>query len=246
LFGKKSRLPVLISKGPNVNSAIETTLQPLDAGTVRHRVVQLLTHHIVQGSFLPGQRLTEQQLATSLNVSRGPLREAIRELAETGLLVSKPYKGLYVRSVTQKDLEELYSLRTALETFAIERCWGNRTEAAKDDLHKRSRELKKTIGKGADGQRAIEQELHLHSWCYELSNHSLLQKHWEGMRSNVNFYFSLHHRAHDRKGPLRQSHDTYVNLACGDSLPDMLEHLKHHMRQGFEVTLSSLSDKLSS
>ena len=227
-----------------MNLVPQIALQPLDDGTVRHRVVQLLTRHIVDGNFAPGQRLTEQQLASSLNVSRGPLREAIRELAETGLLVSKPYKGLYVRSVTHKDLEELYSLRTALEIFAFERCWSHRTEAAKDDLRSRSDVLKRTIDEGLDGQQAIELELRLHNWCYELSDHRLLQKNWEGMRSNVNFYFSLHQRAHDRKGPLRQSHDLYVELACGDSLPKMLEHLKDHMRQGFETTLDALTNRL--
>ncbi|WCR12272.1 GntR family transcriptional regulator [Paracoccus stylophorae] len=221
-----------------------TELRPLDDGTVRRRVVQLLTDHIVRGDFAPGQRLTEQQLANALNVSRGPLREAIRELAEIGLLVSLPYKGLYVRSVTHKDLEELYSLRTALETFAFERCWDKRTDAAKADLRQRSADLKATIDIGLDGARAIEQELHLHSWCFELSEHSLLMKSWKSMRVNVYFYFSLHQQALNRKGPLRQSHDQYVDRACGDSLSLMLAHLKGHMRQGLETTVNALSEEL--
>lgn len=225
--------------------ALNTDLQPLDDGTVRRRVAQLLTDHIVRGDFTPGQRLTEQQLSAALNVSRGPLREAIRELAEIGLLVSVPYKGLYVRSVTRRDLEELYSLRTALESFAFERCWAKRTNAAKADLRDRSDDLKATIDAGRDGARAIEQELYLHSWCFDLSNHSLLRKNWVAMRANVYFYFSLHQRAHNRKGPLRQSHDEYVELACGDSLPLMLAHLKDHMRQGLETTLDALSDTMT-
>lgn len=224
---------------------LENTLQPLDDGTIRRRVVNMLTEHIVKGNFSPGQRLTEQQLATSLKVSRGPLREAVRELVDTGLLVSLPYKGLYVRSVTRKDLEELYSLRTVLETFAFERIWNHRSDTAKDDLRRRSEALKKTIDAGEDGQRAIEQELHLHSWCFDLSDHDLLQKSWQSMRSNVYFYFSLHQQAHNRSGPLRQSHDQYVELACGDDLDSLRSHLKDHMRQGFETTLEVLSDSLS-
>lgn len=224
--------------------ASKTELRPLDDGTIRRRAAQMLTEHIVRGNFAPGERLTEQKLAKALNVSRGPLREAIRELAEIGLLVSVPYKGLYVRSVTRKDLEELYSLRTALESFAFERCWEKRTEEAILDLRQRSDELKATIDADSDGRRAIEQELHLHSWCFELSQHSLLMKSWQSMRVNVYFYFWLHQQAHHRQGPLRRSHDKYVDLACGDSLPRMLAHLKEHMRQGLETTIEALSGEL--
>jgi len=229
-----------------LNLTSDTELRPLDDGTVRRRVAQLLTDHIIRGVLSPGERLTEQKLAQALNVSRGPLREAIRELAETGLLVSVPYKGLYVRSVTHKDLEELYSLRTALESFAFERCWTKRTDASLRDLRKRSDNLKATIDANSDGRLAIEQELHLHSWCFELSEHSLLMKNWQAMRVNVYFYFSLHQQAHNRKGPLRQSHDQYVELACGDSLPKMLNHLKDHMRQGLETTVDVLAERLNS
>ena len=221
-----------------------TELRPLDDGTIRCRAAQMLTDHIIRGNFVPGERLTEQKLARALNVSRGPLREAIRELAEIGLLVSVPYKGLYVRSVTRKDLEELYSLRTALESFAFERCWGKRSEEAILDLRQRSDDLKATIDVGSDSRRAIEQELYLHSWCFELSQHSLLMKSWQSMRVNVYFYFSLHQKAHHRKGPLRQSHDEYVDLACGDSLTRMLAHLKDHMRQGLVTTIEALSGEL--
>ena len=45
---------------------------------------------------------------------------------------------------------------------------------------------------------------------------------------------------------LRQSHDQYVDLACGDSLPKMLNHLKDHMRQGLETTVDVLAERLNS
>ncbi|WP_172961055.1 GntR family transcriptional regulator [Oceaniglobus roseus] len=214
--------------------------EPLGETTVRSRIAQRLTEHIVGGRLSPGQRLTEQQLAASLGVSRGPLREAIRDLVDTGLLTSVPYKGLYVRSMTRRDLEELYSLRTALERFAFERGWDRRTPAALEDLARRAETLRRCIDRGDDGQAAIAHELHLHGWIYEVSGHGLLARTWEGMKPNVHFYFSLHQRAHDRKGPQRQSHDLYVTLASGDDLPAMLAHLSDHMRQGLAVTLAAL------
>lgn len=222
----------------------DLSLKPVDDGTVRRRITQQLTNHIVSGGFSPGQKLTEQQLAASLQVSRGLLREAVRELAELGLLISVPYRGLFVRSISRQDLEELYSLRTRLESFAFELLWDLRTPEALDDLRRRHVALNRTIEEGADSLRAIEEELYLHNWCFELCGHNLLRRTWEGMRPHVNFYFSLHQKAHDRKGPLRASHDVYVRLACGDDLAAMLDHLKDHMRQGLARTIEELSSDL--
>lgn len=217
-------------------------LEPVDDSTIRGQVLTRLRQHIVSGRLAPGQRLTEQELASSLRVSRGPLREAIRELVEVGLIVAVPYKGMFVRSVTAKDLEELYSLRTVLERFAFEQCWSKREPDALDDLHARNAALVRIVDEGQEPGLAIDQELVLHDWCYELSQHVLLRRAWDRLKPNLKFYFSLHQRAHDRRGPLRESHDRYVKLACGDDLSAMLAHLTEHMRQGLDVTMQLLND----
>lgn len=214
------------------------SLKPVDGHTRRGQIVRQLRDFIVSGQLSPGDRLTEADLASRLGVSRAPLREAIRELVDGGLVVSEPYKGLFVRSVTRRDLEELYSLRTALEQFAFRQAWEKRTEAAREDLANRNAELAKVVTVGQDPGLAIELELHLHNWCYELAGHSLLQKSWQKMLPNLQFYFTLHQKAHKRAGPLREAHDVYVELACGDDLEAMLRHLEDHMRQGLETTTS--------
>ena len=215
-------------------------LQPVNDMTLREQILTRLRDYIVSGELEPGKRLTEQALSSSLQVSRGPLREAIRELVDIGLIVSTPYKGIFVRSVTRKDLEELYSLRANLEQFAFRQCWASRTEAALLDLQARNAALIQTVDEGLNAHLAIDQELILHSWCYELSDHSLLRKSWERMKPNLKFYFSLHQQAHSRKGPFRRSHDVYVDLASGESLQRMLDHLQDHMRQGLETTMALL------
>lgn len=218
---------------------VESTLiKPVSDSTLRSRTVDQMKLLIVSGDLAAGSRLTETSLASALGISRGPLREAIRELVDIGLLVSKPYKGLFVREVTRRDLEEIYSLRTALEQFAFKECWDKRTAAALADLHQRNEVLAATIEKGIDPLGAIEDELNLHSWCYEVSGHRLLLQSWNRMRPNLQFYFAMHQQAHERRGPLRQAHDTYIRLAGGDDLDAMLEHLVDHMRQGLQTTIS--------
>ena len=101
--------------------------------------------------------------------------------------------------------------------------------------------MKRTIDDGVDGQLAIDQELHLHNWCYELSSNAMLMKTWKGLEPHLKFYFTLHQFAHDRRGPLRQSHELYVELATGDDLEAMLDHIDLHMQQGLKRTLSAMT-----
>jgi len=213
-------------------------LQPISDSTLRGRCVDQLRDLIVTGDLVPGSRLTETELASALGVSRGPLREAIRELVDIGLVVSAPYKGLFVRKMTRNDLEEIYSLRTALERFAFQICWPQRNEKALLDLHKRRDVLQAAADDPSDRNNAITKELELHSWCYELSGHKLLQQSWRRLRPNLQFYFAVHHKAHARTGPFPLSHDTYFRLASGNNLDAMLEHLDEHMRQGLETTVN--------
>ena len=73
---------------------------------------------ILSGELKAGARITETELAERFGTSRGPVREAIRELAREGLLVELPRKGTLVSSLTAHDLTEVYGVREALETAA--------------------------------------------------------------------------------------------------------------------------------
>ena len=72
--------------------------------TIREQVYQILRDDICQGVYAPGTRLQEVDLAENLNVSRSPVREALRQLAADGLLLEIPNKGVYVKEFTAKDL----------------------------------------------------------------------------------------------------------------------------------------------
>lgn len=216
-------------------------LERITENTRRDMIADRLREMIVSGDVAAGARLTEVDLSEQLGVSRASLREAARELVECGLLVSVPYRGLFVRSFTRRDLEELYSFRTTLEKFAFRECWDRRSDVALDDLRRRNDDLAETVEAGNDPARAIELELALHNWCYELSDHRLLQEAWTRLRPNLQFYFTLHQRAHQRPGPLKTAHAVYVECACGDDLALMLDHIDAHMRQGLERTLGFLT-----
>ena len=102
--------------------------------TMREQVYQILRDNICRGVYAPGTRLQELDIAESLDVSRSPVREALRQLAADGLLLEIPNKGVYVKEFTSKDIEEIFDLRVMLEAYAIYHSAGHQTSARRDRL----------------------------------------------------------------------------------------------------------------
>ncbi len=80
-----------------------------------------LSSRILQWQYLPGQRLTEEDLCAQFSVSRSPIREALGQLVEQGLVVKKARQGYAVRKIDMKEINELYDVRQVLELSVVER-----------------------------------------------------------------------------------------------------------------------------
>ena len=203
--------------------------------TIRIEVADRLRQAILGGDLLPGSPLIETMLAAQFQVSRAPLREAIRQLAEEGLVVTVPYIGTRVMALSVDDLREIQSMRVTLERFAFRQAWSRRDAEFSRELRRRHDALTAAIDKGDDAS-SISAELALHGLVYEASGHRLLLRAWESLRGKLQLYWAAHHRAHGSRGPRRDSHDQYVNLALGDDLRAMLAEVTSHMKRGSEVT----------
>jgi len=88
--------------------------------TLWQRVYDHLRVEILDGRLEPGTELAETALSEQLGVSRGPLREAIGRLAAEGLVTVRPRRGAVVRSLSEEEFLELYQVREALETMAVQ------------------------------------------------------------------------------------------------------------------------------
>ena len=103
------------------------------------------------------------------------------------------------------------------------------------ELVKRNEALIATIDAG-DDRASIETELAFHGLVYEASGHRLLQRAWHSLRGRLQLYWAAHHRAHGRRGPRRDSHDSYIAAVLGDDLAAMRAEIADHMRRGAETT----------
>jgi len=93
-------------------SALPATLVEVAAHRVRDA--------IMSGSLQPGEKIVEEQLCADLGISRAPLREALRQLAQQGLVEHLPRRGSRVTQWSPRDILQLFELRGVLERHAIE------------------------------------------------------------------------------------------------------------------------------
>lgn len=118
------------SAGLSELSDLSSTLKQIKPASIRQRVVDTLRSAIIRRDFLPGQRLVEEEICEQLGVSRGPLREALRQLEQEGLVVSHPYKWTEVAEISDIEVREiLMPIRITLEQFGFRHALQNLTDA---------------------------------------------------------------------------------------------------------------------
>src|SRR5262245_27735436 len=96
-------------------------LERFEPRTLKGNVTDLLRRSIIDGDLPPGIEFNQTQIAERLGISRGPLREALAQLEQEGLIENTPYKCVVVTQITPRYIQELYSVRIAVETLAVER-----------------------------------------------------------------------------------------------------------------------------
>ncbi|MEM7539770.1 MAG: GntR family transcriptional regulator [Chloroflexota bacterium] len=104
--------------------------EPIIYRTIPEQLSARIRHEILSGELQPGQPLREQEVSTRFAVSRGPVREALRQLTQQGLLVAEPNKGVRVAQYLSDSVRPLtVDLRRKIETFALDAIFDHITEA---------------------------------------------------------------------------------------------------------------------
>ncbi len=173
-------------------------LSPALATLLSDEVVDRLRDSILRGYFAPGDRLREEQLADALGVSRGPVRNALAQLEREGLAVRRPNRGAVVAELSRTDLEEVYSLRLAIEPVA---CAGAARHADKDDLTEMQAVIDgySKLTTKVSAREAAEVDLAFHDVVYRASRHRRLLGLWEDLRPQVYVFLCARTYVHTRE-----------------------------------------------
>ncbi|MBD1545582.1 GntR family transcriptional regulator [Roseibium aggregatum] len=115
------------------------TVIPIPRRTLHDELVDRLRHMIIEGELAPGEKLSEKDICALFDVSRTPLREAMKVLAKEGLIQLIPNRGATVSKLTMSDLEEAFPIMGALEAVSGELACANITDqeiSRMERLHK--------------------------------------------------------------------------------------------------------------
>lgn len=141
--------------------------------TIKQQVYEILRDDICSGVYAPGQQIQETELSKKLEISRSPIREALRQLVSEGLAVEYPNRGVFVKTYTPKDIEDVFDLRILLESYAIMRS-GNCLTLEKHHELNDCMERLKTYHSQDDIQRYVEEDTLLHQLLIQLSGNNLV------------------------------------------------------------------------
>lgn len=155
----------------------------IDRRTLREQVLERVRSLIGTGELAPGTRLVEQQLSDRLGVSRGTVREALRQLQEEGVVTSNSRGPVHVRALAPKEVADIYQVRAALEGLAAEMAAVSPDRARFVVAMKR--EAAGLANPRLSHQRRIEHDLRFHELLCEASGNPTLLRAWQHLSGPI-------------------------------------------------------------
>ncbi len=193
-----------------------------------HRIRCVLEQRILDGTLPPGTRLRELEIAKEFQTSQTPVREALEALHTMRLVESERYRGTYVRGITDREMEEAYTVRGALEQLAAELA-APHLEGNVQDL----REILATLREAAlsgDKQRYAKFNDQFHRSIVAHSRNSLLMESWSSLGFETRVRVHLAQRSQPNLAARADEHTPIVDaLEAGDGVLAGL-HLREHAR----------------
>ncbi|MFW6238551.1 MAG: GntR family transcriptional regulator [Halanaerobiales bacterium] len=155
---------------------------------LRTQVYEVLREAILQGRLKPGDKITEVAVAGELNVSRTPVREAIRMLELEEFLVIVPQRGIFVAGIKSvKEIDEIFRVRACLEEMAARIAARKISEETMVKLDYYCRQIDKCLQE-KDLEKCMEIDNALHKLIYEVADNRWLQKWLETLFEKVTRY----------------------------------------------------------
>lgn len=195
---------------------------------LREIVYEELRMQILTGKIKPGTRMMEIELAQDMDVSRTPIREAIRKLEKEGLVVIKPRKGAYASEVSIKDMVDILEVRGTLEGLAASYAAERMTSKEKEELIDISKKFDEAVARG-DMAEMISYDTKFHHLIVESSRNNHLIHMVEQLQELVlrfrYIYYKDFKRAEEMSPEHRRISDAILNSEGNDARFEAFNHI---------------------
>jgi DNA-binding GntR family transcriptional regulator len=209
--------------------------------TLRTHVVQRLREDILSGRYKPGDRLNESSIAREFQMSRIPVREALFELREVGLVMSRERRGMFVTSLSENEIKQINAVRIILEAEAFRRAKGRMTPKVAGALKSLVDKMESTAC-GVSEAAALDLEFHRTIWA--AADNEYLTTLLEPLAA-----LSYSHNILERVGATQREwrlnhHRVLLGFVLGEQGKQVETELKQHLRAAYikDAANSKLAD----
>lgn len=221
------------------------TDKTLKRNPIAYQICDILADRIFNGEIQGGDRLVESQLQKTFNVSRSPIREALRHLSERRLVTIIPRKGVFVRKVTVKEIQEYIPVRARLEGLAAVLAYPNMNAQTRDNLTELLRNMNASID-NKNMKRFLAHHMRFHDTYINASNNDLLIGLMEDLRLTRSLFQSSYRFSWGDVKKAYNDHKQICKLLCSENTNvQQLEALvRTHIEVVSEKVISYVADSL--
>ncbi|MCX4908917.1 GntR family transcriptional regulator [Streptomyces sp. NBC_00878] len=207
------------------------SLAPVTRRTLAAQVGEQIRRDLLKGKFPPGSQLNEAELAASLGVSRGPVRDTLARLVHEGLLLSQPHRGVFVPLLDETDILDIFYAREALEAAAFRRVI---TSPKPPALLRSLDEAVDAIARAADSgdwSQVGDLDLRFHSLVIEAAGSPRLSRMYDTVISETRLCLNLLTDVDPARLDLIDEHRELARLVAGDDVDAALATLDKHFAE---------------
>lgn len=207
-------------------------------------VAERLREAILNAELSPGQHLREEQISESLDVSRGPVRDAFLILEREGLISLSRHRGATVVQLSVEDFGEVYSLRSVIEELAVRLAIRRHDEADLQALEHSLASLRTGMKRKVTAQAAARLDIDFHDSIFRAAHHARLYQSWSGIRMQVHWFLLLRTVAdQDWREGMIQSHSRILELITAGDEGAAVTMVGQHIRDAYNRICGVLIDK---
>jgi len=206
-----------------------------DGKTLKEEIIEYLRRRIITNELKPGDRIVELDIAKKYDISRGPVREAVRLLEDEGLLEYKKNIGCVVKVLSKKELKEMYLILSSLEKLALNLTNGVLKNEIIKKMEDKAKEIKGYIEE-KDIESIIEADYEIHKQIVLNPENDKLFQLWDSMKSN---YYAMYltvlekdpkilYRIHDK-------HMGFVKVLKEGNLEKSIKEITEHYESPYRV-----------
>ncbi len=206
---------------------------------LREVVCESLREAIRRGILKPGERIMEIQLAEELGVSRTPVREAIRKLELEGYVVMMPRRGTYVANMSIRDINEIFEIRTSLESLSN----GLAAEHITDEELEHLQRLLVIIGgyiKEGNMEKIVETDIEFHDVMYHAARNQRLVGIISNLRDQLTRFRTLSMSHPGRLEATLEEHKAIVEAIANGDRRSASKAAERHMENSEKTLLQAM------